>query len=167
MADEIRTARLVMRRPAMEDALALHCCLYSDPEVMRYSTRLPDKNVATTAQFLAEAIALNESGGGDDFVVLLDGKIIGKCGVWHGNEIGFQIAREHWGKGYAREAAEAVIARARVQGLTSITAEVDPRNARSLALLAKLGFAVTGEEKNTLQLGDEWVDSVYLEKRPL
>jgi RimJ/RimL family protein N-acetyltransferase len=164
MADEIRTARLVLRAPSMDDAAALHRCLYSDPEVMRYSTRLPDKDVATTAQFLAKAIALNESSDGDDFVVLLGGAVIGKCGVWQGNEIGFQIAREHWGKGFAREAAEAAIARAKARGFTSLVAEVDPRNARSLALLAKLGFVVTGEEKNTLQLGDEWVDSVYLAK---
>jgi ribosomal-protein-alanine N-acetyltransferase len=164
MADEIRTARLILRRPTMADAPVLHRRLYSDPEVMRYGSRLPDKDVAQTAEFLAKAIATNESGESDDFVILLGGEIVGKCGLWRGNEIGFQIAREHWGKGLVREAAEAVLARARTRGFGSVTADVDPRNTRSLALLARLGFAVTGEKKNTFQLGDEWTDSVYLAK---
>jgi RimJ/RimL family protein N-acetyltransferase len=164
MADEIRTQRLVLRRATMGDAAALHCCLYSDPDVMRYSSRLPDKDVATTAEFLAKAIAMNESGEGDDFVMLLDGEIAGKCGLWRGNEIGFQIARRHWGKGLVREAAEAILARAKARGFESVIADVDPRNTRSLALLARLGFVVTGEAKNTFQLGDAWMDSVYLEK---
>jgi RimJ/RimL family protein N-acetyltransferase len=165
MAEEIRTARLVLRRTSIGDAPALHRRLFSDPEVMRYGSRLPDRDVAQTAEFVAKAVALNESGEGDDFVVLLNREIIGKCGLWRGNEIGFQIAREHWGKGMAHEAAEAILARAKARGFESVTADVDPRNARSLALLAKLGFVVTGEEKGNFQLGDEWVDSVYLAKR--
>ena len=164
MTEEIRTARLVLRRPTMEDAPALHHRLYGDPEIMRYGSRLPDGDVAQTAGFLAKTIAANDSGEGDDFIMLLDGEVIGKCGLWRGNEIGFQVARAHWGKGLVREAAEAILARAKARGLQSVTADVDPRNARSLALLERLGFVKTGEAKNTFRLGEEWTDSVYLAK---
>lgn len=164
MTETIRTKRLELRPATMDDAEALFARLYSDPEVMRYSTRVADTDVATTREFLAKAIETHRSGAGEDFVVLLDGEIIGKCGVWRGNEIGFQIARDHWGKGFAREAAEAVMARAKARGLASLMADVDPRNARSLALLKTMGFVITREEKNTIQIAGEWLDSVYLEK---
>ena len=43
-----------------------------------------------------------------------------------------------------------------------LTAEVDPRNAASLRLLAKLGFGETHRAERTLLWKDEWCDSVYL-----
>ena len=46
--------------------------------------------------------------------------------------------------------------------LGALTADVDPRNAASLGLLQRLGFAETGTAKNTFLLGEEWCDSVYL-----
>lgn len=44
----------------------------------------------------------------------------------------------------------------------SLTADVDPRNEASIALLKKFGFEVERFEERTFQLGEEWVDSVYL-----
>jgi len=38
-------------------------------------------------------------------------------------------------------------------------------NDKSLRLLRKLGFVETGSAARTLQIGDEWVDSIYLELR--
>jgi RimJ/RimL family protein N-acetyltransferase len=97
--------------------------------------------------------------------VILDGRLIGKAGLWDGQEIGFILARDVWGRGLAREAVGAVIARARARDVRRITADVDPRNTASLALLAKLGFVKTGEAKATMKVGDLWVDSVFLELR--
>ena len=58
----------------------------------------------------------------------------------------------------------AVIARveAAYPALPQLTAEVDPRNAASLRLLAKLGFQETHREERTLLWKDEWCDSVWL-----
>jgi [ribosomal protein S5]-alanine N-acetyltransferase len=47
----------------------------------------------------------------------------------------------------------------------ALTADVDPRNGASLALLAGLGFRETGRATRTLKWRDEWCDSVYLELR--
>ncbi len=58
-----------------------------------------------------------------------------------------------------------MIARAFARGLHAIKADVDPRNVLSLRLLRKLGFVETGLAERTLLIGDEWVDSVYLELR--
>jgi [ribosomal protein S5]-alanine N-acetyltransferase len=59
------------------------------------------------------------------------------------------------------------MSRASTRGVTSIIADVDPRNERCLRFLEKLGFVQTGAAKHTVLvlLGDEWADSVYLEAK--
>jgi [ribosomal protein S5]-alanine N-acetyltransferase len=161
---EIRTERLVLRHFLPEDAVPLHAVM-RDEETMRYWSTPPHKTLGYTAHWLAKGIETNASGEGDDFAVLLDGAVIGKAGIWRNCEVGFVFARPHWGKGFAREALSAVIAHARELGLSHLTADVDPRNMRSLAVLKHLGFVVTGEAKNSWLVGDVWVDSVYLERR--
>jgi RimJ/RimL family protein N-acetyltransferase len=105
----------------------------------------------------------SRDGEGDDQVILFEGRVIGKAGLWDNEEIGFILAPEMWSKGLAREALEAVIDRARQRGVARITADVDPRNAASLGLLTRLGFVRTGEAKATVQVGGEWADSVYFQ----
>ena len=64
------------------------------------------------------------------------------------------------------DAMEAVIAHLfRWHPIEAITAEADPRNAASLGLLARLGFAETHRAERTLKWRDEWCDSVYLALR--
>ena len=46
--------------------------------------------------------------------------------------------------------------------MTTITADIDPRNDRSLRLLLSLGFEKTGEAQATFRVGEVWTDSVYL-----
>ena len=59
-----------------------------------------------------------------------------------------------------RKMIEAV--EAEFPALPALTAEVDPRNAGSLRLLARLGFRETHRAERTLLWRDEWCDSVYL-----
>ena len=60
-------------------------------------------------------------------------------------EIGYGIRPEHRRQGYATEAAEALIAWARTQGIAHFVASVSPDNEPSLAIIRKLGFVRTGE----------------------
>ena len=47
--------------------------------------------------------------------------------------IGYRFAGDHWGKGFAREAAAEVIKYGLEElGLNKITALIDPRNSRSI-----------------------------------
>ena len=158
----IRTERLLLRRMRMDDAAALHA-IFRDPEAMRYWSTLPHVSIDQTMEFMARTIEACDAGEADDFAVELEGNVIGKAGVWQADEIGYVIAREAWGKGPASEAVRAVIARAFAQGRARLHADVDPRNARSIKLLKKLGFYETGTAKRTYRIGDEWTDSVYLE----
>ena len=44
----------------------------------------------------------------------------------------------------------------------ALTADVDPENVASLALLARFGFRETGRAEKTIEIAGKWCDSVYL-----
>lgn len=157
----IVTPRLSLRKPQMSDAPALHRAM-SEPSAMRYWTRPAHEWLAETEAFLASMIAADAEGG-DEFIIEHAGEVIGKCGMWRRFEVGFLLHPAHWGKGLAQEAMVALIAHLfATQATDHLTAEADPRNAASLALLARLGFRETHRAERTMQWGDEWCDSVYL-----
>jgi RimJ/RimL family protein N-acetyltransferase len=145
----------------MDDVPAMHA-IFSDAEVMKYWSRLPHTEIAETESWVAKNIAAVEAGEADDFVVLNDGVLVGRVGIWQKNELGLIFARHTWGTGIAREAMEALIERSRARGMASIMADIDPRNIRVAKFLKKLGFRKTGEAKNTYKIGDIWTDSAYL-----
>ena len=162
MNTTLRTERLVLRRPRLEDVPAMHAIL-SDAAAMRYWSTLPHTSLAESEAWITGTISAIESGRSDDFLVECDGHMIGKAGLWNGNEIGFLLAPSAWGKGYAREAVNAVIGRGfSVSAHAAITAEADPRNEPCLRLLQRLGFRETGRAERTWCIGGEWSDSVYL-----
>jgi ribosomal-protein-alanine N-acetyltransferase len=159
MADEIRTERLVLRRATHDDAIAMHRIM-SDPLAMRYWSTPPHQSLAETEQWIASMVE-DDPSDRDDFIVTLDGKLIGKFGAWRLPEFGFLIDPAHWGKGYASEALVAFIERRRNLGSTELTADVDPRNLSSIRLLERHGFVETGRAVGVWQVGDELCDSVY------
>ena len=61
-------------------------------------------------------------------------------------EIGYTVLPDFRRRGYAEEAARAMISWAAQQGATTIRASIAPTNAPSLALAAKLGFVQTGSQ---------------------
>ena len=160
MADEIHTKRLMLHRAHLDDAAAMHAVM-SDALAMRYWSSLPHATMGDTERWIESMVAAGGTAS-DDFIITLDGVLIGKLGAWRLPEVGFLIAREHWGKGYASEAFAAFIARRRDLGSTEITADVDPRNLASLNLLERHGFVETERAAGTWQIGEELCDSVYL-----
>ena len=160
MADELRTDRLLLRRAVATDVDAMHRIM-SNPVAMRYWSTPPHVDVGETAKWLASMIDAEPSES-DDFIVTLDGTVIGKLGAWKLPEIGFLIAPDFWGRSIASEAMVAFIDRRRRLGSTELKADVDPRNAASLRLIKRHGFVETGRAAGTWQVGDELCDSVYL-----
>lgn len=160
----LHTDRLTLRRFRTEDAPAIHVAM-SDPEVMHYWSTATHANLARTEEWVARTIAATEAGESDEFVIEHRREIVGKVGLWRGDEIGFLMMRHAWGHGFAAEAARAVIGRGLERGLARITAEVDPLNERSLRLLKGLGFRRTGHAARTFCINGVWSDSVYLELR--
>ena len=159
MADEIRTERLVLRRAVLDDAGPMHRIM-RDPVAMRYWSEPPHKEIEQTERWMASMVEADPAES-DDFIVTLNGELIGKLGTWKIPEIGFLIDPTYWGRGYASEAMAAFIERRRGLGSTELTADVDPRNLPSIALLTRHGFVETGRATGTWQVGDERCDSIY------
>jgi len=157
----LTTARLTLRRVALSDVPAMHA-IFADPEAMQYWSRLPHTDIAETEAWIVKTIEAVEAGEADDFVVVHEGALVGRVGIWQGNELGLIFARSVWGTGIAREATEALVERSRSRGMKSIMADIDPRNLRVARFLEKLGFRKTAEAKSTYRIGDIWTDSEYL-----
>ncbi|KAJ9609557.1 hypothetical protein H2200_005884 [Cladophialophora chaetospira] len=106
--------------------------------------------------------------GTTDFIVTLpnlpnNSITIGKIGVWQDSEIGFILSRTYWGQGLAQEALSAILHYLfDEKGMQEITADVDPRNERSVRVLQGMGFVKTRFVEKTFEIGGEWVDSLYL-----
>lgn len=160
MSVVLRTERLVLRKARPDDLSPLHAMM-SDAETMRFWSTPPHADLATTKDWLDGMIAADPATS-DDFIVEKDGETIGKLGAWRLPEVGYLIGRPYWGQGYAREAMAAFIAYAFAARTDHLTADVDPRNLASLALLARAGFRQTGRAERTWCVGGEWCDSVYL-----
>ena len=163
-SDQLRTARLVLRRARLDDLSSVHAML-SDPRAMRYWSSLPHEREAQTADWLSSMIAADPETS-DDFVIECDGEVIGKLGVYAMPAIGFMLHPDHWGKGYAREALAAFLPYIAGRGARHLVADVDPRNRASRALLEACGFQLAGSAAQTWLIGGEWMDSVYYEWTP-
>jgi RimJ/RimL family protein N-acetyltransferase len=159
--DEIRTARLLLRRAVPADLPAVHAFM-SSPEAMRYWSTLPHETVAVTEAWF-QAQFFSDDPARDEWIVEHDGRVVGNIGMWKQPEFGYILHPDVWGLGLGVEAATAFLAYAfATYPIEAVTADVDPRNAASLKLLAKLGFVETGRAERTFHIGDEWCDSVYL-----
>lgn len=160
-ADVIETPRLRLRRARLSDLEAMHA-IFADARAMRYWDSLPATDIARTRAFLQGMIASGPPDA-DDFIIERDGVAIGKSGCWKSPEIGLILHPDHWGTGLGTEALGAAVRHAfAALPVDRLTADVDPRNAAMLRLLARLGFVETGRAARTVRLGDEWCDSVYL-----
>jgi RimJ/RimL family protein N-acetyltransferase len=133
--------------------------IMSDPVAMRYWSTLPHESVEQSADWVRSM--LDPPPESDDFIVTLDGVVIGKFGAYTLPDFGYLLAPEHWGRGYASEAMTAFLAHRRKQGGHFLTADTDPRNAASIRLLQRHGFVETGRAENTWLIGGKWFDSIY------
>ena len=141
----IETARLRLRPRTIDDADALHVN-FTDPEIMQYWSDAPHTGIEQTRAMFAKArpewrcwsITLH----GDDTAIGF--VAAGEKRQGNVTELGYFLARDHWGGGVAREAVSAVIDQLFTEGQRRVFADTDPDNAPSRALLEKLGFKLEG-----------------------
>ena len=144
----LETDRLMIRRLTVDDA-AFILRLLNEPSFIRH---IGDRNVRSLADakqyILAGPIAsYDRHGYGGDLVELKDTHLpIGICGLIRRDTIDdvvlrFAFVPESWSKGYAFEAASAMITCAHEKhGLKRIVAITSQENVASINLLVKLGF---------------------------
>lgn len=161
---ELRTKRLVLRRARPHDVEALHE-VFGDERSMHYWSNGPHTDLEETWRWLNSMIEASPDES-DDFVVTVDGQVVGKLGCWKLPEIGFILRSDHWGKGLASEALSAFLAHIfAARDIDRVIADVDPRNVGALRLLHSYGFAETGRAKGTWNTHIGLCDSVYLARQ--
>lgn len=146
---QLATSRLLLRRFRDTDR-APFAALNRDPRVMRYLPRSLDR--AESDAFVARIEAsFEERGFGLWAVEVVDGPaFIGYVGLWSATfdapftpavEVGWRLASDAWGHGYATEAAIAAVddglARAGLDEILSFTAAT---NAPSRAVMERIGL---------------------------
>jgi len=156
----LTTQRLVLRGPRASDLDAMFA-IYSDPENMAYWSTAPHADLATTQKMLAGKIA-DFAQSLVNFIIDLDGKMIGNAGMFREWEVGFMLHHPYHRQGYVSEAMLAILphiwATTQAQVLTG---DADPRNAASVGLFHKLGFSQTHRADRTFCIDGVWSDSVY------
>ena len=166
---ELLTPRLKLRWMTDADAPACYA-LFSDPEVTRYLGRAPWTAPSQAVQAIEKALADHASGSGLrlGIEVRASGRLIGDACLFHfvdasrRCEIGYSLARSHWGQGYAGEALEALLGHAFGSlDLNRVEADIDPLNTASGRLLERLGFRREGYMPERWIVNGEPADTVW------
>ena len=143
----IRSERLFLRPGWPEDRAELTARI-GDERIVRNLARVPWPYTGEAAR---EFLSAAPDPRCPQFVVTLPtsegSSLIGCVGLAPGEdgaELGYWIARERWGQGYATEAARAVLSLSRTLGHRRIVASHFTDNPSSDRVLRKLGFCPTG-----------------------
>lgn len=141
-----RSERLLLRPPWPEDWQAVHAAI-GEEAIVRNLGRAPWPYHADDARnFLALPVAPLHP----RFLVTRasDARLVGCIGIDEREgevELGYWIAREFWGQGFATEAGLAMLEVARLCGHRELVAGHFIDNPASGRVLEKIGFEATGE----------------------
>lgn len=160
---QLETDRLWLRPTALEDFEGW-AALHDDPEVTRYVGGLQPRGTAFRG-LLAMAGAWSLQGFGMfSLIEKASGRWVGRVGPWcpdgwPGTEVGWALAREAWGKGYAVEAATLAIDWAFDHlGWTEVIHSIDPANTPSQNVASRLGSTLRGPGRLPAPFEDSKVD---------
>lgn len=149
----LETERLTLRTFRRDD-LPRYAAMNADAEVVRYLggplTREASDEIAEWANHL-------HATEGVGFMAVerrADGAFLGACGLHHLEsfpddlEIAWRLAREHWGHGYATEAASAWVGHGfSTLDLARVISICDPPNTRSVAVMRRLGMTLESHQE--------------------
>lgn len=154
MKTPLTTQRTLLRPFEATDA-AESFAWFGDVEVMRYIPLGPDRTVEDTSARLARYMAHQAQHGFSKWVIVDrdTGGLIGDSGFYFlpdGKrvELGYRLARAHWGRGIATEVGLRWIEVARefIPELPVLHAFAHPENTTSLHIIRKLGFLYRRQE---------------------
>lgn len=156
----VRTERLTLRTivPADAAAIGAYC---ADPEVTRYLP-FPALDADGLAKRMERLVAATAPAGVGDFLGLAvehEGVLVGdlmlRFSAAHAEdrppsiaELGWVFAPEHGGRGFATEAARALVDLAfGTYPLHRLMAQLDPRNTASARLCTRIGMTLEGHTR--------------------
>ena len=163
----IRTDRLLLRLMVDDDVDDVLAWM-GDEVVARYQLYHPRSREEVVAHIdkVKDARRLENDDDFVEFAIDLDGTVIGclyfvlKSAENRTAELGWALTADFHGQGYASEAARAGLALAfDTLGLHRVTAELDPRNAASIALCLRLGMREEAHFVEDLMFKGAWADT--------
>lgn len=165
----LETARLALRQPTETDAAAI-VAIAGDWEIARRLSRVPHPYTDADLRFFFDHVVPNEPTWA--IVWRQSDRVIGMVGLspapdGASAELGYYIGRDHWGRGAATEAAQA-IARVGIEtfGYRKLTSGYYEDNPASGRVLAKLGFTVVGTSSRPCLAEGKDKPSVEVEYEP-
>jgi ribosomal-protein-alanine N-acetyltransferase len=150
----------------MKDAADIYAYA-SDEKVARYVLWEPHRSVSETRSCLRGLIRRARAGYPSSWVITLreSGRVIGTIGfIWYSAEnssaeIGYSLSADHWNRGYATQALQAVSAETfRSLPLNRLEAQHDVRNPASGRVMQKSGFRKEGILRSRVFNKGEYVD---------
>lgn len=160
----------VLLRPVWDTDLDAIFEIFSDPQVMRYWSTPPLRDVAAAAELITE---IHQNFADQRFlkwgVALRDNdQLVGTTTLFNLDlanrraEIGYALGRAHWGRGYMNESLQRMLRFAFDDlELHRLEADVDPRNTGSIKTLERLGFQREGYLRERWQVNGEIQDALF------
>lgn len=156
MTQDLETERLLLRRWNHNEHSAAFAEILADPAAMRFITGGDplSRDMADEISRRSEELWTQGFGPWAAFIKESDA-FVGRIGLnrlddWPGEsqvEVGFELAREYWNRGFATEGArEALRFGFQVVGLTRIISVTSPDNAASIRVMEKCGLQFMGSE---------------------
>jgi RimJ/RimL family protein N-acetyltransferase len=146
----IETDRLVLRRPLVSDADVVFARYAADPAVTRFLGWRTHRSVSDTQLFLACGDAEWRQSGVGPYLIQSreDGELLGSAGLRLLSQqeaaIGYLLASDAWGRGYATEALRALRDLAMRLGILRLSALCHPDHRASSRVMEKCGFTREG-----------------------
>jgi RimJ/RimL family protein N-acetyltransferase len=148
---KLETERLQLRSATQADAPHLQA-LYSSPEVLRYLPPFPPMSLEQATQAIGRRLKMEAELGYAPFIIVTKGgdEFMGSSGIVPVKdtpdvEIAYHFLPSAWGKGYATEAATAILAfgfeNARLKEIIGLAY---PDNVASWRVLEKVGMRFVG-----------------------
>lgn len=137
-------APVVSLRPVEEDDVEALFAIQADPawaELVGLPGRDHDAFLVHKAKILADPANLSR-------VIEVDGEVVGSIATFpmgDAREVGYSVARSHWGRGIASAALRLMLAE---DATRPLRAEVALHNAGSRRVLDKLGFVQVGIDES-------------------
>jgi RimJ/RimL family protein N-acetyltransferase len=148
----LTTDRLILR-PLVDDDLDAFAAIVADPEVQRFMSGGPLSRAHAWRQMAIFRGHDALRGFSQNAVVEREtGRLVGRAGLWRpegwpGLEVGWVLARDVWGRGYATEAGAAWRDWAfDVLGADDLISVIHPENTASARVAERIGHQPRGRE---------------------
>jgi RimJ/RimL family protein N-acetyltransferase len=162
--EPLRTERLLLRPMRADDAVSI-AARRSDPDVARYQNWTTPYPLERAQTLVADVVAMDGPTDGEWWMLTIadpdDSTVLGDLVVrlsWQGRsaEIGYTLAPDAWGAGYAVEAATELVRYLFDDlGVTRIEAMLHPDNPASAMVLERIGMRFEGHTRASFWVGDD------------